>query len=165
MPITRTTRIGRGVGQGDGWGGGAKGAGVGGPARGYKRGNKGAAGETDALRRGNDRGVDADHAPAAADQRTAGIPRIERCVSLDHAVDPSSRSGAQAAAERTNDAGGDRALEAERIARSRRRAAPRATSPNSQVRRGRGPSRPAGARRDRSPDRRRPAQLPRRGHP
>ena len=66
-----------------------------------------------------DRGVDADDAAVAVDQRAAGVAGVERGVGLDDVVDDPrrlARAGRQRAAERGHDAGGDRAGEAVRVA-------------------------------------------------
>ena len=74
-------------------------------------------GEADALRAGDDRGVDADDLAARRDQRAAGIAGIERGVGLDDVLDHAA--GDASGSERPSaeiDAGGHRPLEAERIA-------------------------------------------------
>ena len=66
-----------------------------------------------------DRGVDPDHAAAAVDQRAARVAGVERGVGLDDVVDDARRAagaGGQRAAERGDDAGGDRAGVAVRVA-------------------------------------------------
>ena len=44
-------------------------------------------GEAQPLGAGDDRGVDADHAPAAVDQRAAGIARVQRRIGLHQVLD------------------------------------------------------------------------------
>ena len=56
--------------------------------------------EADALRARDDRGVDAEHAAAAVEQRAAGVAGVERRGVLDDAVDQPVALAAQAAAER-----------------------------------------------------------------
>ena len=73
-------------------------------------------GEADALRRGDDRGVDADDLAARVEQRAAGVAGIERRVGLQDVVDQPAGAGGEGAAERADDAGGDGVVEAERIA-------------------------------------------------
>ena len=66
-----------------------------------------------------DRGVDPDDAPAAVDERAAGVARVERRVGLDHVVDHApgvAVADRQRAAERGDDARGHRAREAVRVA-------------------------------------------------
>ena len=64
-------------------------------------------------RRREDRGVDADHIAFGVEGRTAGIALVHRRVDLDEIV---IGAGADVAAARRDDAGGDGAAEAERIA-------------------------------------------------
>src|SRR5437016_14643222 len=71
---------------------------------------------SDSLRGTDHRGVDADGAAVAVDQRAAGIARVERCVGLDDAVDQPPRRTTQATSERADDAGGDCRLKPQRIA-------------------------------------------------
>ena len=59
------------------------------------------------------RGVDADHIAVEVEHRAARIARIDRGVGLDVAV---VEAGADVAVQRRDDAGGDGAAEAERIA-------------------------------------------------
>ena len=73
-------------------------------------------GEADPLRRGDNRGVDADHAAGAGDEGAAGIAGVERRVGLDDAVEEASAAGAQGATERADDPGGDGAGKTEGIA-------------------------------------------------
>ncbi len=61
-------------------------------------------------------GVDADHVAARVDQRPAGVAGIERRVGLQHVVEQAAGLRAHRAAERADDAGGHRVLEAERAA-------------------------------------------------
>ena len=63
-----------------------------------------------------DRGVDADDATAAVGERAAGVAGVQRRVGLDHVVDDPAAPGRQRAAERRDDARGDRAGEAVRVA-------------------------------------------------
>ena len=72
--------------------------------------------EAQALRRQNHRGVDADHFAARRDERTAGVAGVERRVGLDDVVHQPARSRAQRAAERADDAGRHRVMEAVRVA-------------------------------------------------
>ena len=72
--------------------------------------------ERDALSAENDRGVDADDLRAARDERTAGVARIERGVGLDQVLHQAHGARAQRSAERADDAGRHRVLEAKRIA-------------------------------------------------
>ena len=60
--------------------------------------------------------VNTDNAAVAVDERTTRVAGVERCIGLDDAVDAPARSGAKAAAERTDDAGGDCRLIAEWVA-------------------------------------------------
>ena len=78
-------------------------------------------GKADALRAHDHRRVDADHFAARRHERPAGIAGIERRIGLDHVVDQPAVPRAQRAAERRDDAGRDRRLEAERIADRDRR--------------------------------------------
>ena len=81
--------------------------------------------EADALRARDDGGVDADHLAGRGDQRAARIAGIERRVGLDHVLDQPADLRAQRAAERRDDAGRHRGVEAERVAdRDRDLAAP-----------------------------------------
>ena len=60
-----------------------------------------------------------DHPPAAVRERAARVARVERGVGLDHVVDDAAgapRARRQRAAERRDDAGGDRAAEPVRVA-------------------------------------------------
>ena len=54
--------------------------------------------------------------PRGIDQRTAGIPRIERGIGLDDIVHEPARGRAQGAPQRRDDAGGHGLRIAERIA-------------------------------------------------
>ena len=72
---------------------------------------------------GRDLGVDADHAPARVEQRSAGVAGVERRVGLDHVVDREAARRGQAPLQRRHDAGGQRALQAERVADRDRRIA------------------------------------------
>ena len=81
--------------------------------------------EADALRAHDDRRVDADHLAGRGDQRAAGIAGIERRVGLHDVLDHAAGARLQRAAERGDDAGRHRRVEAERIAdRDRDLAAP-----------------------------------------
>ena len=71
-------------------------------------------------------GVDADDLAAGVDQRAARVAGVERGVGLDHVVDQAAGARAERAAERADDAGGHRALEAERVADGDRELARRA---------------------------------------
>src|SRR4051812_31421261 len=73
-------------------------------------------GEADALRRHDDRGIDADHFAARVHEWSAGIARIERGIGLDHVVDQTSGLRTQAATQCAHDPGRDRALESIRVA-------------------------------------------------
>ena len=86
---------------------------------------------------GKDGGVDADDFAARRDQRTAGVPGVERGIGLNDVVDQASRLRAQGAPERADDAGGDGVGEAERITRPRRPAAPVAAPTSRRERRAR----------------------------
>ena len=66
-----------------------------------------------AARRREDRGVDADHLAVEVEGRAAGIAAVHRRVDLDEVV---VGAGADVAAAGRDDAGRDRAAEAERIA-------------------------------------------------
>src|SRR6202022_3981297 len=66
-----------------------------------------------AARRREDRGVDADDLALEVEGRTAGVAAVHRRIDLQEVV---IGSRANLAAARRNDAGGDRATEAERIA-------------------------------------------------
>ena len=65
---------------------------------------------------GLDLRVDADHPPVRVDQRTARVAWVDRRVGLDHVVDREVVGRLDLALQRGHDAGGDRAVEAERIA-------------------------------------------------
>ena len=95
--------------------------------------------EAQALRRQNHRRVDADHLAARRHQRTAGVAGVERRVGLDDVVHQPARPRAQRSAERADDAGGHRVVEAVRVAdgdrdlpdahaRANRRASPTAAT-------------------------------------
>src|SRR6185369_16422887 len=73
-------------------------------------------GEADSLRAAGDRGIDADDASRAVDERAARVAWIQRRVGLNHAFDESARARPQAATERADDARSHRRLIAERIA-------------------------------------------------
>ena len=79
-------------------------------------GRVGGDGEADALRRQDDRRVDADDVARRIDQRPAGIAGIERGIGLDDVVEQTSRLAAHRAAERADDARGHRMLESVRAA-------------------------------------------------
>ena len=66
--------------------------------------------------RPQDRGVDADHIAGRIEQRTAAVARIDGRVGLDQAFQRPFVFAANAAPERTDDAGGQRALQTEGIA-------------------------------------------------
>src|SRR5579871_6688645 len=71
--------------------------------------------DADGAARGrNDRRADGDHLAVHIENRPAGIARIDRRVELQEIVE---RSGAEVPPARRDDAGGDRAAEAERVAR------------------------------------------------
>src|SRR4029453_13646171 len=76
--------------------------------------------ETDALRRQDDRGVDADHLAARVDERTSRIAGIERGIGLQHVVEQASRLRSHRAAERADNARRHRVLESVGIADSNR---------------------------------------------
>src|SRR5439155_8649799 len=71
--------------------------------------------ETDSLRARDDRRVDADHFTARIDERLAGVSGLERGVGLNDGVDQPPGLRPHRAAERADDAGSDRRLEAERV--------------------------------------------------
>ncbi len=73
-------------------------------------------GKADALRRQDDRRVDADHLSPRVDQRAAGVARIERGVRLQDVVEQAPRAGPHRAAEAADDAGGDGVAESVRAA-------------------------------------------------
>ena len=68
-------------------------------------------GEADSLSGQDDRGVHADDFARAVQQRTAGIPGIQRRIGLDDLVHQSARLRAHGAPERTDDSGGHSLLE------------------------------------------------------
>ncbi len=72
--------------------------------------------EAEALGAADHGGVDADHPPPPVGERASGIARVQRGVGLHHALDQPAVRRAQGAAERADDAGGDRRLEAQWIA-------------------------------------------------
>ena len=72
--------------------------------------------KADPLRGQNHRRVHAYHGAARVEQWPARVARIQRRVGLNDVVDQPTRHGAKRAAERADDAGGDRALKAQRIA-------------------------------------------------
>ena len=87
-------------------------------------------GEADALRRADDRGVDADHLAARVDQRPARVAGIERRVGLDDVVHQAPRVRAQRAPERASPRPPSRCTGSRADCRSRSRAAPRAGRPS-----------------------------------
>ncbi len=76
--------------------------------------------ETDGLRAGDDRRIDADHLARRVDERASGVAGIQRGIGLDHVVDHAARYGAQRTPERGHDACGHRLGEAERVAHGNR---------------------------------------------
>ena len=72
--------------------------------------------EAESLRRQDRRGVDADHVAARRHQRPAGVAGIQRRVGLDDVVHQPPGLRRAATAERADDAGGHRVMEAERVA-------------------------------------------------
>ena len=70
--------------------------------------------EAQALAGQDRRRADAHGGAAVVDERTAGVAGVEGGVRLHDVLDEPSRAGAQRAAERAHDAGGDRGLEAVR---------------------------------------------------
>src|SRR5438046_1664822 len=72
--------------------------------------------EAQALRAQDHGRVDADHAPAAVDQRPARVARVERDVALDDALHQPPRGGAHGAPERAHHARRHGRAEAERVA-------------------------------------------------
>ena len=73
-------------------------------------------GETDSLRRLDDRRVDADHPAAAVDKRSAAVAGIQGRVGLNDVVDQVAGDAAQRAADRADDAGRHGRFKAERTA-------------------------------------------------
>src|SRR5208282_1785545 len=71
--------------------------------------------KADSLRGQDNRRVDADYLAARVDQRSAGVTGIQRGVGLDNVIHQSARSRPERSSKRTNDACGDRTLEAIRI--------------------------------------------------
>ena len=69
-------------------------------------------GETDSLGRGDDGGVDADHPAASVDEGAAAVAWIQGGVGLNDVVDQVSSDAAQRSAQRADDAGRDRGIEA-----------------------------------------------------
>ena len=63
-----------------------------------------------------DLGVDPDHLALFVDQRAAGVAGVDRGVGLDHVRDREAVRGFDLALEGGDDAAGDRAVEAERVA-------------------------------------------------
>ncbi len=112
------------------------------PADGVDRG-----GEADPLRHRDDRRVHADHLAAGIDERPARVAGVERGVGLDDVVDQPPAVRAQAAAERAHHAGGDRVLEAVRVA-DRDRELADAQAARRPERRGRKAARPDADHRD-----------------
>ena len=62
------------------------------------------------------RGVDSDYFAMRIDQRTAGIPPIDGGVGLNGFIDQRRLAGLHRTAQRADDAGGQGALKAERVA-------------------------------------------------
>src|SRR5215207_2841017 len=60
--------------------------------------------------------VDADHAPLRVEQRAAGVARVDRGVGLDGALDDAAVARLDGPLEAGDDAGRQRAVEAERVA-------------------------------------------------
>ena len=77
-------------------------------------------GEANSLCWQDRRSVDADHVSARVDQRTAGIPGIQRRISLNDIFDEPARVGAQRSSERADHARGYGRLESIRIANGNR---------------------------------------------
>src|SRR5262249_30751885 len=73
-------------------------------------------GEADALRARNHCGVDADDVAARGSERAAGAAGVEGGIGLDDVLDHPTGPGWDRPAERGDDSGGDGRLEAERIA-------------------------------------------------
>src|SRR5947207_1812230 len=72
--------------------------------------------EADALRRGDDRRVDADDFGVGVDERTPGVSRVQRGVRLDHVLDESAIPRGERSTKRAHDTGRDGRVEAKRIA-------------------------------------------------
>jgi hypothetical protein len=68
-------------------------------------------GKANALRDGDDGGVDADHPPLRIDQRAPRIARVEGSIGLHDAVHEAAVFGSKVATEGADDAGRDGALE------------------------------------------------------
>jgi hypothetical protein len=65
---------------------------------------------------GIDRGVDADESSRAVEQRAAGVAGIDRGVGLDDVFDRASGDGLDRSPSAAEHAGGERLIEAERVA-------------------------------------------------
>ena len=91
---------------------------------------------------GRDLRVDADHAAGRVDQRAAGVAGVDRRVGLDDVLDREAVGRGDAALQGGDDAGGQRAVEAERVADRDRRVADlrRPSSRRARAAGGRGPS-------------------------
>src|SRR5207244_9810705 len=72
--------------------------------------------EADTLRRQDDRGVYADHAPGGVHQRSARTARIERRIGLDDVVEKPPCLTSHRTTKSAHDAGGDGVLKAVRAA-------------------------------------------------
>src|SRR3989442_15433027 len=70
-------------------------------------------GKTDALRHGDDRGIDAHHLAARIDQRATGIPGFGRGTGLDNVLDRPAALGAHRAADGADNAGRHAGLKTE----------------------------------------------------
>src|SRR4051812_48825116 len=67
-------------------------------------------------RRGEDRRCHADQPPGGVQQRSSGIPGVDRCICLNHIGDLAPAAGGQPPLQRTDDPAGHRLIEAKGIA-------------------------------------------------